>query len=373
MNILIDGRAFVRTSAGIATVLRCVLTTWGKLYPQDKMYVVLPKKMHKSMQGCQFPKNLKWVEPKSIVFKYLPNTIFLFMMTPFLIRRYHIDLYYSPVPTLPYFVPKRVKTVIEVNDVVNLEFAETMYLKNKLVNLLFFNRAIKNADVIWAISEYTKERIEYYFPKRKCENIFVGCSVDKNLYRKLNLTFDEILQIKNKYGIKNQFILFVGSLEPRKNLPFLLQIIPEIYSKTGIQLVVVGAKGWKNSDIRNTIENDAFPKESTIFCGYISNEELVELYNCADCFVSASLNEGFGLPQLEAFMCGCPVITAENSAMIEITQNKSGGMLIPNFVKQEWIDKIVSFVYSHSEVNPEEYSEYNWDLIITRLNEYIDR
>ena len=242
-----------------------------------------------------------------------------------------------------------------------------MTMRNKIANILFFNRSIRNADIIWTISRYTKERIEYYFPKRKCEDIFVGCSVDRNLYHRINLSYDEKKCVREKYGINERFILFVGSLEPRKNLPFLLELIPDFYSKTGIQLVVVGARGWKTSSIKDIVENEGFLKESTVFCGYVSSEDLVKLYNIADCFVSTSLNEGFGLPQLEAFLCGCPVVTAANSAMIEVANKKSGAMLIDGFNKEEWIDKLVSFIDGHPEVKLEEFSDYDWNLIVKNL------
>lgn len=367
MNILVDGRPFIRTSAGISTVLRCALITWANMRKEDTLYVMLAKPMHPSMGEYIFPQNVKWILAQNWLFSHMPNICYTFLMTPFLIRKYDIDVYYSPIPTLPFFISKKVKTIVAVNDVVNLEFAETMYLKNKIANALFFNRAIKEANLLWVISNYTQKRVEFYFPKRKCKDIFVGCSIDRSLFRQISLSDNEKKEIKGKYGIKGRFLLFVGSLEPRKNLPFLLEIIPEIYRKTGIQLAVVGAKGWKNSAIRNVVESDTFPQESTIFCGYVSNEDLVKLYNLAECFVSSSLNEGFGLPQLEAFMCGCPVVTAANSAMIEVAQNKSGGLLISGYDKTEWINKIVSFISNHSEVKIDEFKEYDWNLIVNRL------
>lgn len=367
MNILVDGRPFTRTSAGISTVLRCVLIAWANLHKGDTLYVVLAKPMHPSMGGYQFPENVKWIEARSYVFRHLPNSCYLLFMTPFLIRKYHIDVYYSSIPVLPYCIPKRVKTIIGVNDVVNLEFAETMYLKNKIANTLFFSRAITKASIIWTISKYTKERVEYYYPHRKCKNIFVGCAVDRNLFKEMNISDEESYEIRNKFGIKNRFILFVGSLEPRKNLPFLLEIIPEINKRTSIQLVVVGAKGWKNSAIKDVIESGYFPLESTIFCGYVSNEDLVKLYNLAECFVSTSLNEGFGLPQLEAFICGCPVVTSANSAMIEVTKDKSGGLLVEGYNHQRWIDEICSFINSSPIVNQDEFDEYDWNVIVNKL------
>ena len=367
MNVLIDGRPFIRTSAGISTVLRCVLISWANMRKEDVLYVVLPKAMHSSMEEYVFPNNVKWICAPKNIFKYLPNICYLFFMVPYLVKKYNINVYYSPIPVLPYFIPKKVISVIEVNDVVNLEYTETMYLKNRIANILFFSRAIKKADIIWTISNYTKERIDHYYPQRNCDKIFVGCSIDRNLFKNISISSEESKAIKNKYRINDDFILFVGSLEPRKNLPFLLQIIPEIYKKTSIQLVVVGAKGWKNSAIRDTVENEKFPKGSTVFCGYVSNTDLVKLYNMAKCFVSTSLNEGFGLPQLEAFACGCPVVTAANSAMIEIAQGKSGALLIQGYDQHEWVNKIISFIDNSPAVVSNEFNEYDWNIIVNRL------
>lgn len=367
MNVLVDGRPFIRSSAGISTVLRCVLVTWATLRQEDTLYVILAKPMHPSMEEYSFPKNVKWIEGRSSLFRYLPNSCFCFIMTPIFIKKYHIDIYYSPVPILPYFIQKRVKTIIGINDVVNIEYANTMYLKNKIANTLFYTRAVKKADVVWTISEYTKERIEHYFPYRRSKEIYVGCSVDKNQFRKLDISVEKTKYIREKYCIKGRFLLFVGSLEPRKNLPFLLEIIPKLYKDIGVQLVVVGAKGWKNSAISEVVEKKGFPKESVVFCGYVSNEDLVFLYNMAESFISASLNEGFGLPQLEAFMCGCPVVTAANSAMIEVAQGKSGGLLISGYDKDVWRSKIVSFLESHPMVKQEEFMKYDWNSIVKKL------
>ena len=369
MNILVDGRTFCAPSAGITTVLKCVLMSWGKMFPNDVLYVIIPKRRRDDIVDIEFPPNVIWIEAKSPLFKKLPNLVYLQLMAPLLAKKYLIDIYYSPTPSIPYFIPKRIKTIIGVNDVVNIEFKDTMVFTNKLANTLLFNRSVKSANLIWTISNYTKAKVEEYFPNRNCKDIFVGCATDRNIFKKLNLSSNEVKELKLKFGIKDKFALFVGSLEPRKNLPFLLDVIPELYQFAGVQLVVVGAKGWKNSAIKEKVMEESFPKDSTIFCGYVSNEELVQLYNMADCFVSASLNEGFGLPQLEAFLCGCPVVTSANSAMIEVTDNKDAGCLIEGYDKNVWIKKIVEMVNRRPKVDTRQFDEYNWDVIVKKLRE----
>ena len=367
MNILVDGRPFCATSAGITTVLRCVLESWSKQFKDDLLYVILPKKPMDNIASFIFPDNVIWLKAKSPLFLKLPNLVFLQLMTPYYLRKYSIDIYFSPIPSMPYLIPPRVKTLIIVHDVVNLEFKETMKFTNKLANSLLFDRTIKKACQLWAVSNYTKRKINEYYPQKRCKEIFVGSAADRNLFKKLYISDTDIRSIKEKYGIKDKFIIFVGSLEPRKNLPFLLEIIPEIYKETGIQLVVVGAKGWKNSAIKEKVMNDSFPKGSTVFCGYVSNEELVLLYNIANCFVSSSYNEGFGLPQLEAFLCGCPVVTSENSAMIEVSGNKDGGYLMKGYKKEKWIRKIIEVVNTKPQVNIEQFDCYDWNIVIKKL------
>jgi glycosyltransferase involved in cell wall biosynthesis len=260
---------------------------------------------------------------------------------------------------------------VVVHDVVNIEYPETMQWTNVLANKLFYKRSIRKADLIWTNSLYTRQKVEHYFPQRRCKEIFTGCSVNRNLYQPIPIQEDEADTIKKELGIQGHFILFVGSLEPRKNLSFLLSLMPEIYKRTGRQLVVVGAKGWKNSGIREMVEDKAFPRQSTVFCGYVSNEQLAKLYNMADCFVSASLNEGFGMPQLEALLCGCPIVTAHNSAMIEVAQGKKGAVTVEGYDPQVWTEQICEVCKNRPPVDITQLAAYDWDLILGAFLQYL--
>ena len=135
--------------------------------------------------------------------------------------------------------------------------------------------------------------------------------------------------------------------------------------------MVVGGKGWKNTDLKDIIESPSFPKESTIFCGYVSNEDLVMLYHTAACFVSCALMEGFGMPQLEALLCGCPVVTAHNTAMIEVAKGKDGAVTVEGYDKEKWIHAIVKMLQERPNVNLQQLSDYHWGSIIDRLTSYL--
>ena len=159
------------------------------------------------------------------------------------------------------------------------------------------------------------------------------------------MEFEEAEAIKKKLGIVGHFILFVGSLEPRKNLQFLLSLMPEVYKRIGRQLVVVGAKGWKNSGIREIVESNDFPRQSTVFCGYVSNEELARLYNMADCFVSASLNEG--------------------------AHGKKGAITVQGYDARVWTEQICEVCTNRPSVDISQFASYDWDSILEAFLQYL--
>jgi glycosyltransferase involved in cell wall biosynthesis len=136
-------------------------------------------------------------------------------------------------------------------------------------------------------------------------------------------------ELKREYNIDYPFILFVGTLEKRKNVPILLKSFYKLKkSKLNHKLVIVGGKGWKYTRIFDLIEGLNLEND-VIFTDYVSDEYLVKLYNAADLFVYPSLYEGFGLPPLEAMACGCPVITSNTSSLPEVVGD-AGVMVDPN-------------------------------------------
>lgn len=364
MNILIDGRVWSRNAAGITTFLCCALMEWVRQRPGDTFHVVLPKGMDPSVELPALPANLHLRDYSSRFPRFLPNIVIMQLLVPYLCRKLHIGLYYAPVPHLPWFIPSSTKKAITVHDVVNIEMSHTMAWTNRLATSVFFGPAVRKADILWTNSHYTADKVEQYYPKRRCKDIFVGDAADHEQYRPLHLSEEERAAVRQRHGIRDRFLLFVGSLEPRKNLSFLLRLMPELYRERHIQLVVVGGKGWKNSDLREIVEASDYPRDAVIFCGYVTNHELSLLYNTADCFVSAALMEGFGMPQLEALYCGCPVVTAHNTAMIEVARGKDGAYTVEGYDPSDWKRAILHVLDSHPTVDQRQLAEYDWVTII---------
>lgn len=372
MNILVDGRALSRNSAGVSTFLRSVIMEWARQQTDSIFYVLLPKGLDPTLDMSQKQGNIELLDYSGYFHRSLPNIIILQLIVPYLCRKLRISLYYAPVPHIPFLLPRKTKKLVTIHDLVNIEMTETMSRTNRITAKYFFSRAVKKADFLWSNSFYTRSKTEQYFPHRKAHDIFVGCAVERAYFHQLQLTAQEKNLVRQKYGITGRFLLFVGTLEPRKNLEFLLRLMPQLYTNHGVQLVVVGGRGWKNSSVRNIVLSPQFPAKAVIFCGFVTNKELNTLYNTADCFVSASLMEGFGSPQLEALLCGCPVVTAHNTAMIEVADKKEGAYTVKGYNTDCWQEAILHVLDKRPVVQQQQLQAYDWQLVIRNLITFLE-
>jgi glycosyltransferase involved in cell wall biosynthesis len=123
--------------------------------------------------------------------------------------------------------------------------------------------------------------------------------------------------VRLRYGLPERFILSVGTLEPRKNLPALIQAYRRMRkaNQTKLGLVIAGRTGWKSEGVQDHLGSEA---DRVVVTGFVPQRELVALYNLAEIFVLPSLYEGFGFPPLEAMACGCPVIVSNRGSLPEV-------------------------------------------------------
>lgn len=369
MKIVIDGRPLVKRPTGIGTFTIDAIKAICEYIPSWTVIVALPGALHPDVGDLPLDKITLAID--QLPFK-AKRFLWMQFKLPFIARKYKADILWSTNNYLPLLRFKSYRTMITIHDVVWKEYNKTM--ENGIISFFtswFVDKTIKNADYIWYNSFYTKRSVEKYYPALVNKITIVGDSCN-NRFKKISIT-DQVRQdIYKEYNIHTGYILFVGSLEPRKNLSFLIRLMPEIYRRTSLKLLVVGARGWKNNAIRNIINSPSFNKSSVVFAGYVNNELLVKLYNTAHCYISTAINEGFGMPQLEAMACGCPVITANNSAMTEVAKGR--GILVDGWDEQTWIDIICNTVTNkkllESMRNPD-ISDYSWKKIIMDVDKYL--
>jgi len=260
------------------------------------------------------PRQLRYYVGRSI--KFLLK-FYVRQLLSYYTRKRLYDLYFEP-NFIPLDEIKAKKVVVTVHDLSFYLYPQWHPKDRVYFFSKYFLRNIKRADVIITVSHFIKQQMEQVF-NFNGENIKVVYNgYDKNIFKHFDndnkVILDEYLSEKN---FPSKFILFVGSVEPRKNLKNLLlaySVLPKSLTDE-VKLVIAGFHGWKNEEIMSLLMK---LKKNVFYLGYISDEELAILYNSAVVFVYPSFYEGFGLPNIEAMACGCPVITSDIPVMREI-------------------------------------------------------
>ena len=262
--------------------------------------------------------NVKYVLSGSKkVNKYVFQKITLWQQIalPISVNKYNIDLLYSPVMTMPLLV--KCKTIISIHDLAFRVYPEKFTLSNRLIYKILVGRSITRAAGILTISKNTKNDIvKYYAVNPNKISICYPSAGDQ--YKPI--LSDKAGSAKKQQHLKsNKYLLYVGTIEPRKNIINLLKAYNSLIRENEItcQLLIVGKKGWLYENIYNYVDDNDLG-EFVIFMEYVSDGELVKIYQSAFAFIYISLYEGFGLPVLEAMKSGVPVITSNISSMPEV-------------------------------------------------------
>jgi len=232
-----------------------------------------------------------------------------------------IDIFWGTQGIIPPNLSKSIKSLVTVHDLTFYLYPSTMALDNYFVNRFLFRKSIINADRVITISHSTAEDLKNIFKNedigRKTSVIYNGVDSDKFKLLDKKVTKE---YIKNKFDISESFILFVGTIEPRKNISSLLKAFKILKTKYGIshQLVLAGAMGWRTHQIFKDFKKLSFKEREVKFLGYVEEEDLIKLYCGADLLVIPSFYEGFGIPAIEAVACGVPVVASDIAVFREV-------------------------------------------------------
>jgi len=224
-----------------------------------------------------------------------------------------VDLYHG---TNFYLPPARsAKLALTIHD---LSFmVHPQYSSPKIVGPFskHVRRFSQRADLILVYSEATRADLERLLDVPRDKIVAAPMAVDDCL---APVERDRArAEVGRRWGLHNPYILFVGMLEPRKNIPSILRAFDAIRDTVNHDLVLAGDKGWECREIFRLVDELGL-RDRARFIGFVPHTELAPLYSAADAFVFPSFYEGFGLPPLEAMKCGCPVVAADNSSMPEV-------------------------------------------------------
>jgi glycosyltransferase involved in cell wall biosynthesis len=229
--------------------------------------------------------------------------------------------------------------IITVYDLVWLRFPETTANYALAVQKVWARKAIEEADLIVTISHSTAEDLvqELGVPEAKIECVYPG--VFESFKRRDPLHAAEY--ISRKYGVPQNYMAAVGTVEPRKNLKLLVEVVRLLKSKAQLKcpLLVAGASGWKSSSLFRQIQAAGLTENEIHFLGYLPDEDLPFFYSGAEVFLFPTLYEGFGLPPVEAMASGTPVIASNARCMPEVLGDAA--ILEPPDSAQRFADAIL--------------------------------
>lgn len=315
MHIGIDAHAIGRQQGGNETYIRGLIRALAEVDGQNRYTLYLANADAATEwrdDFClRFPNfNVRLLPPPTPLVK-VP------LILTYELRRRPVDVLHVQY-TSPPFCPAPV--VATIHDLAFEHMPETFTRRGSFQLKLTVRRTARRAARIATVSEYSRQDIlrTYKLPPEKVAVTYNG--VESHFITQ-NESPSEAEDIRRRFGVGGDFLLAVGSLQPRKNLVRLIRAYSRLRNENGdftAQLVIVGRKLWLADEIFAEVKKQRWA-EDVILTGYVEDQDLPKLYRAATAFVYPSLFEGFGLPPLEAMACGTPVVTSNVSSLPEVT------------------------------------------------------
>ncbi len=296
---------------GTRVYIHNLLKYFGALDPSSEFFIYHKKEFNSELAPPNFPNY------------HIRKKDFPFLWTQICFSRQlqkdMPDVLWMPMHNIPLLRRKGLKTVVTIHDLAYKYFPDH-FPPGDLIKINFLSRwAIQKSDRIIAVSESTKKDILKFYPRVKEEKIrVIHHGFDREIFEKERDLARE-KEVQDELGIRGEYILYSGALQPRKNLERLVRAFEILKSeqKSGFQLVLLGEKAWLWKSLMERVRQSAC-QEDIILPGTVAFEKIGHVARGAKLYVFPSLYEGFGIPILEAMAAGVPVIAADNSSLREV-------------------------------------------------------
>ena len=312
MRIGFDAKRAAQNATGLGNYSRFVIRILKNHFPEDEqvLYVPNPKKtqhLDKAASNTEprFPQGI-WQRLRSI-WRVWGVTSDL--------KRDRIDLFHGLSNELPLNIRKAgCRSVVTIHDLIFLHYPKYYHLIDRKIYDFKFRLACRNADRVIAVSEFTKREIMEYYgtPEAKIDVVYQGC--DPAFAAPVSK--EKLDDVALRYSLPRQFILYVGSIEERKNLMLVAKAIASRPSAFSHKIVAVGKRTPYVDEIRQYLEANGIA-DRILFFHKVPFADLPSFYRLADAFVYPSRIEGFGIPMLEAISSGLPAIGCTGSCLEE--------------------------------------------------------
>lgn len=258
-----------------------------------------------------------------------------------------LDLFFAPDHHIPYM--KTIPVVATVMDIIPFIHPQWASPRLRRVKNYAFKKAILSADHIITVSQYSKNEIIKYFNIDKCKVSVVMLGVDKKYFIRINE--DTKLTVLKRYNLEKNFFIFVGTLQPRKNIMKIIEAFESlpVSIKERNHLIIVGQNGWKTDELiikLHHLQKSGYGR----WLNYVPDDQLLSLLQSAIALVYPSLYEGFGLPIVEAFASNCPVISSNTTSIPEVAGD-AAILVDPNSIDQ--ISSAMYKISTNSELRTE--------------------
>ncbi|MEO1261261.1 MAG: glycosyltransferase family 1 protein [Bacteroidota bacterium] len=335
-------------------------------YDQDNEYVLLREKKDPGI-----PNHIQQIAIPNNRFLLLFSALRLFIIFPIILRQLKVDAVIEPAHFGPFNLPRHIRRINIIHDLTPIIFPRYHRWLSRHLQRFFLRHILKKAALIIAVSQSTANDLARFYPfaAPKTKVVYPG----RDEFFRPMASSNKILE---KYQISSPFFLTVGTIEPRKNLIFLLRTYQKFREEhvDKVLLVIIGGEGWKYQSFYDALNRHPF-KDDIIMTGYVKKEDLREFYNKTVALIYPSFYEGFGLPVLEALACGTRVICSDQSSLPEV-----GGKTVRYFnpkVQQQLLTQLHAVT---QPVNPpsktisssiDQAATFSWELSIAAFTEVL--
>ena len=307
-----DAKRAAQNNTGLGNYSRFIISLLTKYSPQNRYYLYTPSSRRTNLLN-QVADHTNVCYPHTGFWRRCPSLWRIWGVTK-TIAQERIDLFHGLSNELPLNIrqAKHTRSIVTIHDLIFMRYPRYYRFFDRMIYRYKFRKACRNADRIIAVSHCTKKDIIDYWgiPSDKIDVVYQGCADDF----KRPVSEELLRSVRQTYKLPQQFILYVGSIEERKNLLLAVHALRRL--SRPVKLVAIGKRTAYTQQVEQYIGAHRMESSVMLLTG-ISTHELPAFYRLATVFVYPSFFEGFGIPILEALCCGTPVIAAKGSCLEE--------------------------------------------------------